>query len=68
MWATGITTQLEGKPHLLSVQENKGEPTDIIVQPVGLLKHHHLQTAHSHSHHALYDYAAEHSVLLTQKV
>jgi hypothetical protein len=28
LWATGITPQLEGKPHLPSVQ-NKGEPTDI---------------------------------------
>jgi hypothetical protein len=28
MWATGITPQLEGKPHLPSTK-NKGEPTDI---------------------------------------
>jgi hypothetical protein len=36
MWATGITPQLEGKPHL-PVQKNKGEPTDITkYRPVGL--------------------------------
>jgi hypothetical protein len=51
MWATGITPQLEGKPHL-PCTKNKGEPTDITkYRPVG--PKHHLQTVHSHSHHGL---------------
>jgi hypothetical protein len=67
MWATGITPQLEGKPHLPSVQKTRASPRTSQYRPVGLLNTIYKLYTRTVTM-ALYDYAEKHSVLSsTQK-